>query len=80
VYKHFGAQLGITDVCCNAHARRKFHEAKFTDKNRAEHALMLYSKLYGIESFCKEQSLSFDERKMIRQEKSARSSKSWLAG
>lgn len=70
VYKHFGSQPGVTHVCCNAHARRKFHEAKLTDKNRAEHALMLYSKLYGIESYCKEQNLSFDQRLKIRQEKS----------
>jgi len=70
VYKHYGRQPGVTHVCCNAHARRKFHEAKLTDKSRAEHALMLYSKLYGIESYCKEQNLSFDERKLIRQEKS----------
>lgn len=32
--------------------------------------LMLYSKLYGIESYCKEHGLSFDDRKKIRQEKS----------
>jgi transposase len=70
VYKHYGSLQGVTHVNCNAHARRKFHEAKFTDKKRAEHALMLYSKLYGIESYCKEQNLSFDHRKEIRQEKS----------
>ncbi len=55
---------------CNAHARRKFHEAKFTDKKRSEHVLALYGKLYGIESYCKETNLSFDERKQIRREKS----------
>lgn len=70
VYKHYGSLQGVTHVNCNAHARRKFHEAKFTDRTRAEHALLLYSKLYGIESYCREQNLSFDERKKIRQEKS----------
>ncbi|MET3884670.1 hypothetical protein ABIE54_003559 [Chitinophagaceae bacterium OAS944] len=70
VYKHFGSQSGVTHICCNAHARRKFHEAKLTDRSRAEHALMLYSSLYGIESYCKEQNLSFDQRFKIRQEKS----------
>jgi transposase len=70
VYKHYGSLPGVTHVNCNAHARRKFHEAKFTDKKRAEHALELYGKLYGIESYCREQDLSFDERKRIRQEKS----------
>lgn len=70
VYKHFGNLQGVTHVNCNAHARRKFHEAKFTDKKRAEHALLLYSKLYGVESYCQEMNLSFDQRLEIRKEKS----------
>jgi transposase len=70
VYKHFGSLQGVTHVCCNAHARRKFFEAKFTDKKRAEHVLMLYGKMYGVESYCKEMNLSFDERHKLRQEKS----------
>jgi transposase/uncharacterized membrane protein required for colicin V production len=70
VYKHYGSLPGVIHVNCNAHARRKFHEAKFTDRKRAEYSLELYGKLYGIESYCKEQNLSFDERKRIRQEKS----------
>jgi transposase len=70
VYKHYGNLPGVTHSNCNAHARRKFHEAKFTDRKRAEHALELYGKLYGIESYCREQNLSFDDRKRIRQEKS----------
>lgn len=70
VYKHYGSLQGVTHVCCNAHARRKFFEAKFTDKKRAEHALMLYSKLYGVESYCTEMNLSFDERRKLREEKS----------
>jgi transposase len=70
VYKHYGNLPGVTHVNCNAHARRKFHEAKFTDRKRSEHVLMLYSKLYGIESYSKEQNFSFDQRKEIRQEKS----------
>ena len=81
VYKHYGSLDGVTHVNCNAHARRKFHEAKFTDRTRAEHVLMLYSKLYGIESYCREQNLSFDDRKKIRQEKSVpifEELKSWV--
>lgn len=70
VYKHYGSLEGVTHICCNAHARRKFFEAKFTDRKRAEHALMLYSKLYGVESYCKEMNLSFDERRKLREEKS----------
>lgn len=70
VYKHYGSFEGVTHINCNAHARRKFDEAKFTDKKRAEHALMLYSKLYGVESYCKEMNLSLDERQKLRAEKS----------
>jgi hypothetical protein len=55
---------------CNAHARRKFHEARFTAKKGLDMPLILYSKLYGVESYCKEMNLSFDQRKEIRQEKS----------
>lgn len=32
----------------NTYARRKFHDAKFGDCNRAEHALMLYNKLFNV--------------------------------
>ena len=44
--------------------------AKFTDKQRAEHVIQLYEKLYAIEKYCRENNLSFDERKIIRQAKS----------
>lgn len=70
VYEHYAKRQGITAVNCNAHSRRKFSDAKLTDKRRAEHALALYGKLYAIESYCKEMNLSFDERKQLRQEKS----------
>ena len=68
--RHYGSLPGVIHVNCNAHARRKFHEAKFTDRKRSDHALDLYGKLYGIDSYCREQILSFDDRKRIRQEKS----------
>ena len=71
VYKHYGARRDVTHACCNAHARRKFDEAKFTDKARAMHVIEQYAKLYAIEKHCKENNLSFDERKIIRQAKSA---------
>ena len=65
-YRHYGSLPGVTHVNCNAHVRRKFHKAKFTDRKRPEHALDLYGKLYGIESYFKEQNLSFDDRKRIQ--------------
>jgi len=70
VYKHYGSRAGVTHVNCNAHARRKFHEAKFTDQKRGEHVIEQYSKLYAIEKHCRDNNLSFDERKIIRQAKS----------
>jgi transposase len=70
VYKHYGAREGVMHVCCNAHARRKFYEAKFTDKKRAEYVIGQYERLYAIEKYCRENNLSFDERKIIRQAKS----------
>lgn len=70
VYKHYGNREGVKHACCNAHARRKFDEAKFTDKKRAAYAIEQYQRLYLIEDFCRENSLSFDERKQIRQAKS----------
>jgi transposase len=80
VYKHYGNREGVIHVKCNAHARRKFDEAKFTDKARAEHVLEAYRKLYAIEKYCSENSLSFDERKAIRQQNRHRSLRSLLPG
>ena len=70
VYKHYGNRPGVKHVNCNAHARRKFYEAKFTDKQRAEYAIEQYQRLYLIEQHCRDNHLSFDERKLIRQAKS----------
>jgi transposase len=70
LYKHYARLRNLIQACCNAHARRKFDLARFTDKKRAEHALMLYAQLYGVEKYCKEMNLSFDERYRLRQEKS----------
>jgi hypothetical protein len=69
-HKHYGNREGVKHACCNAHARRKFDEAKFTDKKRAAYAIEQYQRLYLIEDFCRESSPSFDERKQIRQAKS----------
>jgi transposase len=70
VYKHYGARPYIDLSNCNAHARRGFKEALFTDKKRAEYAIAQYQKLYHIEDYCRENKLSFDERLTIRQSKS----------
>jgi hypothetical protein len=40
---------GIREVACNAHARRKFYEARSSDAVRAHQALGYYRQLYALE-------------------------------
>lgn len=70
VYKHYGQKDGINHSCCNSHSRRKFDDAKLTDKKRAEHVIALYGKLYAVEGYARENRLNADERLIIRQAKS----------
>lgn len=70
VYDAFEKRQGITLLHCMAHARRMFNEALQNDESRASYAMQEIQKLYAIERSCKEQSLSFDEIKNVRQEKS----------
>jgi transposase len=70
VYDVFDKKDGITLLHCMAHARRMFYEALQNDESCATQALNEIGKLYGIERNCKEQNLSVDEIKNIRQEKS----------
>jgi transposase len=44
----------IVEAACNAHARRKFHEARGTDLMRAHQALAYYGQLYEIERQAKD--------------------------
>jgi transposase len=69
-YDVFDLQPGITLFHCMAHARRMFNEAIDNDKVRAEYALAEIQKLYIIERIIKEQNLSFEEIKVVRQLKS----------
>jgi transposase len=45
----------IIEVACNAHARRKFFDARSTDAERAHAALAFYRQLYGVERDIKEE-------------------------
>ncbi|MEJ7586794.1 MAG: IS66 family transposase [Ferruginibacter sp.] len=68
VYQNIAAkQNGITQICCLAHARRKFYEARKYDEELATFALTKFNELYEIERRCKEQKLSFDEITKVRQ-------------
>lgn len=70
-YESFEKKPGITLLACMAHARRKFDEALKNDKARSEHALKLIQQLYAIERQAREEQLDYDQRKALRQEKSA---------
>jgi transposase len=70
-YEAFEKQPGITLLACMAHARRKFDEALKNDKDRAEHVLELIQQLYMIERQAREEQLEYEQRKALRQEKSA---------
>jgi hypothetical protein len=48
-------QPRIQEVACNAHARRKFYEARASDEQRAHQALAYYRQLYEIERQAKGQ-------------------------
>mgnify|MGYP001554096199 CR=1 FL=1 len=68
VYEGVAAkQKEIKQICCLAHARRKFVEAMPYDKEPAQYALTKFSALYKIESTCKNQGLSWDEITKVRQ-------------
>lgn len=69
---HEGIYLGKEDqifaACCNAHARRKFVEAKPNDLVAATRALSMYRGLYDIEDRARE--LSDGDRLALRQSES----------
>ncbi len=61
-----------------AHARRKFDEAKDNDSVRAKYALTEIQKLYVIENKAREENLSFEERKKLRQIESLPVLEKWM--
>lgn len=69
-YDVFDKKENITQLHCMAHARRMFNEAMDNDRSVAAHAMQQIQQLYAIERNCREQHLSFDEIKMVRQHQS----------
>jgi transposase len=57
-----GAEAAIIEVACNAHARRKFYEARSSDALRSHQALAYYGQLYEIER----QARDWDETQRLR--------------
>jgi transposase len=61
-----GTAARIIEVACNAHARRKFYEARGTDALRSHQALAYYRQLYELERAAKD--FSDAQRLQMRQE------------
>lgn len=84
-YNKVAKTEGITQLGCFAHARRKFIDAqkvapsKRGNTSKADMAVQMIAKLYGIEKAIKEKSI--EERHCIRQQKSKQQleiMKTWL--
>jgi transposase len=60
------AQARIIEVACNAHARRKFYEARGSDALRSHQALAYYRQLYELERQAKD--FSEEQRLQMRQD------------
>jgi len=56
----------IVEVACNAHARRKFYEARATEELRAHQALAYYRQLYALEGAAKD--FSDEQRLQMRKD------------
>jgi transposase len=62
------AAARILEVACNAHARRKFYEARGSDALRAHQALAYYRQLYELERGARDLDFSDAQRLQMRQD------------
>ncbi len=69
-YNNLKNGANITQLACMAHARRKFEHAKENDPELSKEALLMFHQLYEIEREAREQNLSSDDIKSLRQGKS----------
>ncbi len=67
-YEAFDKVEGITTLCCWAHARRKFYEAKDYDNSNAEKILEKIQLLYQVEAHCRDENYSPEQIKHYRAE------------
>jgi len=58
----------IIEVACNAHARRKFYEARTSDAPRAHQALGYYRQLYELERSAAANNFDDTQRLLVRRE------------
>ena len=69
VYDSFEKKGKVKLLACMAHARRKFEQALGNDPKRAGYALEKIQALYMIERQARENNMSWDKRKDLRQTK-----------
>lgn len=62
------ATARIIEVACNAHARRKFYEARTSDAPRAHQALAYYRQLYELERSARDLDFNDAQRRQMRQD------------
>ncbi len=62
------ASARIVEVACNAHARRKFYEARSSDALRSHQALAYYRQLYALERAAQEADFGDTQKRQMRQE------------
>jgi transposase len=62
---------GVVEVACNAHARRKFFEAKESDPERAHRALAYYRELYQVEEELREREAALRHSRVMSEEEAA---------
>jgi hypothetical protein len=80
-YNVYETKQNITLLACMAHTRRKFDQAKYNAPVRASYTLAQMQTLYRVESKAREQGLSHDQRKEIREKESLpvlKKLKKWL--
>lgn len=70
VYEQIRYDDQITLLSCWAHALRKFDQARSNDPKTAEYVLKEIQKLYNIERQAKEDGITPEQRKEVRQSKS----------
>ena len=67
-YDHYEKRPGIILMGCVAHSRRYFFDAQQNDKERSEHAMILFAKLYALERRIQDEGLTKDETRELRQQ------------
>jgi transposase len=70
VYENIAKKPGITLLCCMAHVRREFEKSLDNDKKLATIALLWFQELYAIERRCKDEGLTHDQIRELRQKES----------